>query len=253
VPALPAIGTGNTPISIWYTCVTQVGTGIAALPHISRENNFSYLAAGLVLLLFIGAVLEYLPGDTGPLIMQAGTVAIIFISAWTEKGIPSRLVANLVFVLVMVLMVAGGALLDMAGFSYMHLFILLCFFLWTTWLVAHQVLFTGTITSNDIVGAICIYMLLGLIWAILYLFIAEIVPGSFNGLPQAPWLENFAAAIYFSFVTITTLGYGDISPILPLARFLVIMEAIVGVFYMAILVASLIGVRMSIRESAKKQ
>ena len=119
--------------------------------------------------------------------------------------------------------------------------------------MAHQVLFTGTITSNDIVGAICIYMLLGLIWALLYLFIAEIVPGSFNGLPQAPWLENFAAAIYFSFVTITTLGYGDISPILPLARFLVIMEAIVGVFYMAILVASLIGVRMSIRETAKKQ
>ncbi|MDB4410029.1 potassium channel family protein, partial [Gammaproteobacteria bacterium] len=70
---------------------------------------------------------------------------------------------------------------------------------------------------------------------------------------QAPWLENYTSAIYFSFVTITTLGYGDISPVLPLARFLVIMEAIVGVFYMAILVASLIGVRMSDRVAEKKQ
>ena len=81
----------------------------------------------------------------------------------------------------------------------------------------------------------------------------EAIPGAFNGLPQAPWIDNFATVIYFSFVTITTLGYGDISPALPLARFLVYMEAIVGVFYMAILVASLIGVRMSGREAEKKQ
>ena len=86
----------------------------------------------------------------------------------------------------------------------------------------------------------------------LYLFIAEVVPGAFNGLPQAPWLDNFATAVYFSFVTITTLGYGDISPVLPLARFLVYMEAIIGVFYMAILVASLIGVRMSDRDATRR-
>lgn len=222
------------------------------MPHISEENNFSYLAAGLVLLLFLGGLLENLPGDIGPQLVQAGTVAIVFITAWSARGVRRRLVANVVFVLVMMLMVAGGALLDMAGFSYMHLFILLCFFLWTTWLVAKQVLFTGSITRNDIVGAICIYILLGLIWAILYLFIAQAAPGSFNGLSQAPWQENFAAAVYFSFVTITTLGYGDISPIMPLARSLVVMEAVVGVFYMAILVASLIGVRMSDRQAARK-
>lgn len=223
------------------------------MPHISSENNFSYLAVGLLLLLFVGGILEYLPGDIGPRIVQAGTVAIVFISAWGARGVRHRLVTNALFVLVMVLMVAGGALLDMAGFSYMHLFFLLCFFLWMTWLVAQQVLFTGSITSNDIVGAICIYILLGLIWAMLYLFIAQAVPDSFNGLSQASWLENFSAGVYFSFVTITTLGYGDISPILPLARSLVVMEAIVGVFYMAILVASLIGVRMSDREAAKKR
>ncbi|MCP4237541.1 MAG: two pore domain potassium channel family protein [Aestuariibacter sp.] len=54
-----------------------------------------------------------------------------------------------------------------------------------------------------------------------------------------------AGLTYYSFVTLTTLGYGDISPVTPIARFLVFMEAIVGVFYMAILVASLIGIRTS--------
>ena len=136
-------------------------------------------------------------------------------------------------------------MLDKAGFSYAHLLIMLGFFIWITWQATRRVLFTGTIDGNKIIGAICIYILLGLIWAILYLFIAEFMPGAFNGLAQAPWLENFATAVYFSFVTITTLGFGDISPALPLARFLVFMEAIVGVFYIAILVASLIGVRMS--------
>ena len=222
------------------------------MSHITKENNFVYLAVGLVLILFIGALLEHAPGDIGPIIIQAATVAALLIGAWGIKGSRSRFVTNIVFVLVMLLVVVGGAVLDKAGFSYIHLFLLLCFFLWMTWLVAHQVLFTGGITSNDIVGAICIYMMLSLIWAILYLILAEAVPGAFNGLPQAPWLDNFSTAIYFSFVTITTLGYGDISPAMPLARFLVYMEAIIGVFYMAILVASLIGVRMSDREAEKK-
>jgi len=222
------------------------------MPHISEKNNFVYLAGGLVLMFFIGALLEYSPGDTGPMIMQGATVAALLIGALSQKGSRSRFVTYIIFVLVMLLLIVGGKVLDRAGFSYIHLFMLLCFFIWMTWLAARQVLFTGSITSNDIVGAICIYMLLGLIWAMLYLFLAEAVPGAFNGLPQAPWLDNFSAAIYFSFVTITTLGYGDISPAMPLARFLVYMEAIVGVFYMAILVASLIGVRMSDREAARK-
>jgi voltage-gated potassium channel Kch len=147
--------------------------------------------------------------------------------------------------LIMGMVVIVGSVLDLAGFSILHLVMLLVFFVWVTWLSLHNVLFTGAIDRNKIVGAICIYILMGLIWALLYLLIAEIVPESFNGMPHASWLENFAAATYFSFVTITTLGYGDISPVLPLARFLVYMEAIIGVFYMAILVASLIGVRLS--------
>jgi voltage-gated potassium channel len=225
---------------------------MASLAHISEKNNLINLAVGLILLLLIGALMEHFPGDAGPRIVQAATVAILLVNTWGMKGTKSRLAVNIFFVLVVLLLVVGGAMLDHAGFSKAHMFLMLCFFIWLTWLVAHQVLFTGKIDTNKIIGAICIYMLLGLIWAMLYLFIAEAVPGAFNGMTQAPWLDNFATAVYFSFVTITTLGYGDVSPVLPLARFLVYMEAIVGVFYMAILVASLIGVRLSDRDVVRR-
>ena len=222
------------------------------MPRIPENINFVHLVAGLILLLFAGALLEYFPGTAGPRIIQATTVAVLLIGAWSLKGNRSRFVAIIAFVLLMILVIASSSLLEKAGFGYLHLLMLLCFFIWVTCVVARKVLFTGSITGNEIVGAICIYMLLGLIWAMLYLLIAEVVPGAFNGLPHAPWLENISAAIYFSFVTITTLGYGDISPVLPLARFLVYMEAITGVFYMAVLVASLIGVRLSDRDAASK-
>jgi voltage-gated potassium channel len=222
------------------------------LQHLNEQNNFVFLLFGLILLLFTGALLEYFPGDTGPIIMQGATVAALLIGTGGQQKNRNHLVTSIVFIVLMVLMVVAGSLIDRAGFSYLHLLLLLCFLVWMTWLAVRQVLFTGSITSNDIVGAICIYILLGLIWAILYLLLAQTMPGAFNGLPQASWLDNFAAAVYFSFVTITTLGYGDISPALPVARFMVIMEAVVGVFYMAILVASLIGVRMSAHDETNK-
>ena len=222
------------------------------MKNISANYNYTYLAVGLVLLLFIGALVEHLPGQLAPRIVEAATVAALFTGALSLRENQSRLVVSIVFIVLVLLLVAGGEMLDNIGFSYAHLLILLCFFGWVTWMVTRNVLFTGTIDANKIVGAICIYMLLGLIWAIVYLFIAEVVPGAFSGLPQAPWLDNFGTAVYFSFVTITTLGYGDISPALPLPRFFVYMEAIVGVFYMAILVASLIGVRISSRDTIRK-
>lgn len=222
------------------------------MQHLSEQNNFVFLLFGLILLLFVGALMEYFPGDAGPRIMQGATVAALLIGTGSQKLNRSHWVTSIIFAVVMLLMIIAGSLMDQAGFSYVHLLLLLCFLVWMTWLAVRQVLFTGSISRNDIVGAICIYILLGLIWAILYLLLAQTMPGAFNGLPQAPWLDNFAAGVYFSFVTITTLGYGDISPALPVARFLVMMEATIGVFYMAILVASLIGVRMSAHDSTNK-
>lgn len=86
----------------------------------------------------------------------------------------------------------------------------------------------------------------------MYLLIAEAAPDAFNGLQQAPWYENFSVLSYYSFVTLATFGYGDISSKQPIPQFLAYMEAVAGVLYIAILVASQIGVRMSHHASPGK-
>ncbi len=215
------------------------------MSRVSQHNNFVYLTVSLVILLLVAALVDQFPIPLGQHLVQALTVLTLASGVIGLRDSKLHVNTKLGLVTGVAVIVLLGVLLDASGLHYTHLLILIGFYSWATWLAARQVLFTGPIDSNKIVGAICIYLLTGLIWALSYLLIAQAIPGAFNGLQQLPWYENFADVSYYSYVTLTTLGYGDISPVAPIARFLVFMEAIVGVFYMAILVASLIGIRTS--------
>jgi hypothetical protein len=149
------------------------------------------------------------------------------------------------FVGLTLVLMASSELLFQLGFigdaSPFRLLLLMLFFFSVAYSAGRRVLLRGHIDTNKIVGSIAIYLLLGLIWAMLYLIALEFVPGSFNSIEAGRWEDNFFDVIYFSFVTLTTLGYGDISPALPLTKSLAYLQAITGTFYMAIVVASLIG------------
>jgi voltage-gated potassium channel len=216
---------------------------------ITEKNNFIYLTVGIVLLLFVGAMVDQFPGAHGYQLVQAFSVINIMIGIFGFRSERLWFLSGIGLVVSLITVVLVGVVFEFLQLYYLHLFCLFCFYLWAIWLAGKQVLFSGAVDVNKIVGAICIYLLMGLIWAIMYLFIVKIIPGAFNGIEQGIWYENFGDVAYYSFVTLTTLGYGDITPLAPVAKFLVYMQAVVGVFYMAILVASLIGV--SISESTK--
>ncbi len=194
------------------------------------------------MLLLVGAISDQFEGMIGHQLVQAFSVINIVVGIYGFKSEKMWFHSTFGVTASIVSVVVIGVVLELLHLYYLHLILLFCFYLWAIWLAGRQVLFTGAVDVNRIVGAICIYLLMGLIWALMYLFIAQAIPGSFNGVEQLVWYDNFANVAYYSFVTLTTLGYGDISPVAPIARFLVYMEAVVGVFYMAILVASLIGV-----------
>lgn len=92
------------------------------------------------------------------------------------------------------------------------------------------------------------YLLLGLIWALVYAVFLIISPqGAFQGLAFEGEPAQFDNLLYFSFVTLTTAGYGDITPIHPLLRTAAYFEMITGQFYMAILVSGLVAHFMELR------
>jgi len=212
---------------------------------VSEKNNFLYLTIGIVVLLFVGAMSDQFSGLVGHQLIQAFSVINIVVGIYGFKSTEKWFHTGVGIVISVIVVVVIGVALEMMQLYYLHLILLFSFYLWAIWLAARQVLFSGVVDANKIVGAICIYLLMGLIWALMYLFLAQAIPGAFNGVEQLVWYDNFADVAYYSYVTLTTLGYGDISPVAPVARFLVYMEAVVGVFYMAILVASLIGISIS--------
>jgi len=110
-----------------------------------------------------------------------------------------------------------------------------------------RVLKKGPITFHRIEGAIAAYLLLGLSWATAYELLEYLNPGSFTG--SVAGSGRFSSWIYFSFVTIATLGYGDIAPVHPIARSLATAEAITGQLYLAILIARLVSQELYYRQS----
>jgi hypothetical protein len=98
------------------------------------------------------------------------------------------------------------------------------------------------ITGDMIMGAICAYFLMGLVWAFVYSTLEFLQPGSFQ-MPQGT--VNQATFTYYSYVTLTTLGYGEITPISTPARSFAILEAMMGQLYLAVLIARLVGIHIA--------
>ena len=103
-------------------------------------------------------------------------------------------------------------------------------------------------SGGTLLGAVCGYLLLGIIWGLMYSAVEEASPGSF-AFPadaRAPQTRMDSGVLnYFSFITLSTVGYGDVTPTWPLARTLAWLEAITGQFYLAVLVAGLVGAKVT--------
>lgn len=111
----------------------------------------------------------------------------------------------------------------------------------------------GKVTVDKIKGAIAVYLLFGLSWSILYGLLDQLLPNAFN-LPAVGTMSSVARQqilTYFSFVTLTTVGYGDITPTHEVTRMFAIMEALCGQLYPATLLARLVSLEVMNREADK--
>ncbi|KAA6185109.1 two pore domain potassium channel family protein [Thiohalocapsa marina] len=107
----------------------------------------------------------------------------------------------------------------------------------------------GSPTNDTVYGGICVYVLLGYAFALIFILLEMLAPGSFAfaSAPPQGTIELQSQLIYFSFVTLSTLGFGDITPATPPAQSLTMIESVVGPMFIAVFIARLVGVRTSHR------
>jgi len=118
-------------------------------------------------------------------------------------------------------------------------------------IVLVQVFAEGPITSQRIQGAVAAYLLIALMFAAAYSWLEARVPDAFRGLaPFEGGHDPMQGFVYFSFVTLTTTGYGDVTPVAPFARSLAMLEAVLGQLFPSILLARLVSMELYYRQRA---
>jgi hypothetical protein len=212
----------------------------AVVPALARlwrdEKALSTFSALLLVVIFV--IPPFLAPGSGRRLAGDLAYALLLISGVWALGEGKAARWMLLPVAVAALLVDLGSWLwpvPKVGVLSMQLLSLLLFLA----VVLGQTLRAGRVTLHRILGAVAAYLLLGILWAHAYALVAHVRPGAFSGplnLDDGP-----RAFLYFSFVTITTVGYGDVLPLHPAARSLAMLEAVTGPLYLAILVARLVS------------
>lgn len=209
-----------------------------------RAPRFGLLLLSIIAELMLAPL--FAESEFGLHAAQVLATLIMLTALWAAGGQAASVLLFLPTIVAHLLAVYwGGAPMHAAALTLRILF-----FSYTTGLIMWRTLRPSDVTIDTIAGAACVYTLLALVWGNLYVLIEFLRPGSFQ-IP-AVWLmggshDPSAALVYFSFVTLTTVGYGDITPAWPGAGGLAAAEAVVGQLYLAITIARLVGLHTSQR------
>jgi len=218
-------------------------------PLLYREGRYLFLLVSLLLLFFFYPFfdgLRFAPRVLGILFLAILISSVSSISSSRRSVAAAAFLAVFSFACFVAIQFTEGLIfhaLTAASFAL--------FFALVTVVVIQHILNTREVTTDTILGAICAYLLLGMVWAMAFSLIEVLAPGSFlhGGQPlvatfpeaRQPALPRF---IYYSFVTLTTLGYGDITPGSSPAAAFSSLEAVTGQLYIAVLIARLVALHI---------
>jgi len=202
-----------------------------------------HLLIALSLLFVASPFIQELPSAR---VIQRFLIAAVFLSAlFAVSGRGSLLAGSLL---------AGAAILGQwIGFfipavaSY-SLLPALAFLIFVIARVLAYILSATEVDNETLCACLSGFLMIGLLWATGYIMLGQIDPSAFNFTVPGQTMDGFEA-FYFSFVTLSTIGYGDITPVSRVAKMLCVMEAITGMFYVAVLVARLVSIYSSSAKS----
>ena len=214
-----------------------------------RQYNYVLLLGGLLLMLLGGSVGAESSALSTGVVFDFTLLSVFIFGVWTlvrsrVAFITGWVLGGLTFTLTLSAQLTGHLPLQ-----YLALTAVLIFLFLSCSIAVYDVLFGGVIDINRLVGAACIYLLSGSLWGIVYFLLSVASPESFAGVSGETWSQQLNEFTYHSFVTLTTLGYGDITPAAPIARTLSYLEAVLGQLYLTVLVAALVGIHIAGRRS----
>ena len=190
---------------------------LVAYPYTPDNQLGAFLGGMMSLLLLVAAIFAVRTHKVA--LIAAGVIALIVIilSVWAFLS-----------------GVRGHPLVEASFFLFYAL---------TTTVIFVEVIKERELTKNIFIGIVCAYLLIGMAFATLYDFVETILPGSFqfNAVNAGDTPMRWRNLLYYSFTTLTTTGYGDITPANAQAQSLSIIEGIIGVLFIAVFVARLIG------------
>jgi len=202
----------------------------------------------LVALLLLALVHPFFPVDSvGHGVFLVTITAVLIAAVWAVSRHHGVLIASLSLAAPTFITAWMQHFIERRWLTAVYLILGAVFLGFTAVVLLRQTLTGVAVTADTIAGAICFYLLLGVIWALIYALVELSHPGSFldGGHPVGSTIAGHQSLVptmlYLSLVTLSTLGYGDILPVTPPARMLAALEAILGPLYLAVLIAMLVG------------
>jgi len=213
------------------------------LPRGLRKHfgNFSFLLIVLLLMLLLH---PFVSGERQGEFFSVGFTLAFLAGLYAVRSERRTLVKGLFFAIPAIVGSWASYIVDSTVVFAISRAFEVAFILFVTWVILRYIMTEREVTTDTVYGAVCAYILIGLVFAIAYGLLEMLEPGSFRGItmadPQLSW--DFT---YFSLVTMTTLGYGDITPVHEMARSMATLQAITGQFYVAVLVARIVAIMSS--------
>lgn len=195
--------------------------------------RFTIFLAAIVVLLLAATILQ--PGTNliGLNVLRLASTIVVLSAVLASQHRPRYIVPMVI--LVAAWLIATWSSLEKPAPIQDAILVSILFYLVV--LITGHLVRAHKISLDDISAATAVYFCLALAWAVSYRMIDTLLPGAFS----VAFEGGLGAPIYFSLTTITTLGYGDILPVAPIARLWATLESVVGLLYVAILISRLVS------------
>ena len=216
-----------------------------------RESHITFFGfrIGRFLFLFISIILMMVLRPIMGGIIRLTILTDILFAAVLISGLWAVSQKRWVFLMALLMAIPAlvlGWVTHFAELSFLwilsRVFLAIFFVVMVVFLLSH-IRRAKEVTADLIMGAASTYFLLGLLWAFIFFFIETFSPGSFRLEGSGADMES--QLIYYSFVTLTTVGYGDVTAASMIARSYSVLEAVIGQLYLTVLVAGLVGLHIS--------